>query len=127
MSWTGPTIYLHRGGKEGPLIASAHRALFGSNCLITFPDGKKVNVSRKLFRGFITKGRFEFGEGKYEWKGYHPLELKTEGGELIAQVNRRMFRGDQHLDVYKKGEGMIDMILTSLLLVLYAERTTRNS
>ena len=40
--------------------------------------------------------------GKVKWEGYNPLELKTEGGELIAQVSRQMFRGDQHLDVYKK-------------------------
>jgi hypothetical protein len=77
----------------------------------------------------LQKGCLSLGETITNGKATSPLTLKTGGGELIAEVNRQLFnmRRDEHLDIFEKGEGMVDLILTSLLLVLYGERSARNS
>ena len=83
-------------------------------------------MNRKLFRGFISKGRFTFGGKDYEWKGYSPLRL-MQGDRLVAQVARSALpmRGDGHLEIYEDGARMVELILITLVMVLLTEQTAK--
>jgi hypothetical protein len=85
-------------------------------------------MNRKLFRGFINKGRFAFDGKDYEWKGYSPHKL-MQGDKLMAQVARSALpmRGDGHLEIYEDGAGMVELILSTLVMVLLTEQTAKSS
>src|SRR6202035_962818 len=110
LKWSGVHVYLSKGGKDGKLLATASRNLFGSNISITFADEKEISMNRKLFRGFISKGRFTLDGKDYEWKGYSPLRL-MQGDRLVAQVARSALpmRGDGHLEIYEDGARMVEL------------------
>jgi hypothetical protein len=62
---------------------------------------------------------------EYRWKGSDKFTLRDgESGELIACFRRqRMTVGkDGVLEVYKLGEGMVDVIVMSFMMVLYRQR-----
>jgi hypothetical protein len=112
LKWSGVHVYLSKGGKDGKLLATVSRNLFGSNTSIMFADEKEISMNRKLFRGFISKGRFMFDGKDYEWKGYSPLKL-MQGDKLVAQVARSALpmREQGYLEIYEDGAGMLDLIL----------------
>jgi uncharacterized protein YxjI len=128
LKWSGVHVYLSEGGKDLKLLATASRNLFGSNTSITFADEKEISMHRKLFRGFISKGRFTFDGKDYEWKGYSHLKL-MQGDKLVAQVARSALhiRRDGHLEIYEDDAGMVELILITLVMVLLGEQATRNS
>lgn len=85
----GDTISLHRGGKTGPVIATAdpcHEQQGSSKINCTDPESTIVleHVPRRMLGLLSPKTKFSIGDKKYYWKGYTDVfEEKTD--KLVAQ------------------------------------------
>jgi hypothetical protein len=86
----GPTISLHRGGKDGPVLATAdpsHEVHGSSKIHCTDPESTIVLEhvpGHGMGLVFPPKTHFSIGDKKYYWKRYNDVfEEKTD--RLVAQ------------------------------------------
>jgi len=85
----GDTITLHRGGKAGPVLATAdpcHEQQGTSKITCTDPESAVIlqHIPRRMLGLLSPKTKFSVGEKKYYWKGYTDVfDEKTE--RLVAQ------------------------------------------
>ena len=116
-------MHFYLDGKEGPLIATCKRGNISSGANIKFLDDSEIIIEPKENWGFTSSVFFTYDECRYRWKGIKTFRLTTSDGEFVAKFNRQVMAlgKDGQLEVYERGKDMVDVIVMTLMMVLYRQ------
>lgn len=119
-------LTIHRGGKEGPVIATAVQCLEkdGVTEIHMFEPLETTvcieHVHRRL-PFFHGKTSFTFGGKNYHWKGHSAL-IEDDSGILLAALHATILVADYHklgtLIVVQAGQKLLDLVVVSCLVML---------
>ena len=93
----GDTVTLHRGGKGGPVIATAdpcHEKQGSSKIKCNDPECtiSLEHIPRRMMGIFPPKTTFSIDDKKYYWKGYTDV-FEEKGDKLTAQFTPKAAEG----------------------------------
>jgi hypothetical protein len=99
-------------------VLTAVRTGFSSGATLTFPNDTEVTLEKKTKMGFSKNSRFQWqGEG-FVWRS--TKKCVRDDGLVMARFERKWVgKGDGGLVVYLEGEGMIDVLVGTFMMVWY--------
>ena len=119
------TITVHRGDKDGPVLATGKPCLTESGATDIHmntdpPFTVHFQHSSSLLPFFHGKTTFNFEGNRYHWKGHTAL-IDDDSGVLQAAFDAKLFEHEpDHLGklvVSYDGQKMLDLVVISCLLV----------
>jgi len=95
------------------------RKPFSTGATFQFANETEVKLEPRGYMGLSRNSYFQYKSRRFKWNGTG--KLKTEFGEVVAKFDRDHFAigRDGRLEIYKRGEDMVDIIVATLMMVLY--------
>jgi hypothetical protein len=95
------------------------RKPFSSGATFQFANETQVKLEPRAYMGLSRNSYFQYKSRRFRWSGTG--KLKTEYGEIVAKFDRDhvAFGRDGTLAVYKRGEDMVDIIVATLMMIMY--------
>jgi hypothetical protein len=117
-------ITVHRGGKDGPVIATANQCLEKEGVTdIHFVDAKCtvcMEHAHSHLPFFHGKHSFTYKDTKYHWKGHTAL-IDDQSGVLLAALHTRYLEPDPHklgtIDITPDGRSLMDVVVITCLVM----------
>jgi hypothetical protein len=95
------------------------RKPFSTGATFQFANETEVKLEPRGCMGLSRNSYFQYKSRRFKWSGTG--KLKTEFGEVVAKFDRDQFAigRDGRLEIYKRGEDMVDIIVATSMMVLY--------